>query len=285
MADQPFASFEVCVRCYELHGPFDHAWKGTQYRFVQECRCEREARPDGERQPTWMSFDFNDGAELCYGCGAELLRSGSRFSVWFCGPCKARVAECNRAAGVAVVPIGRHSFMHGFGLSGASAPPGEIDAFVARLGNLFDRIQLLDGWSREVVRRNLADTGFLDPEAPVALPRYLVAVANVDRDERFATMLEWMTDHDREQPRAAFGAAASCRLADGLEQLEVELDLHYVTERDNTDTRRQRDVDAVVLAADFGRGLEAGVAGATRERLDSAELDGEHDGTGNVADG
>jgi len=89
--------------------------------------------------------------------------------------------------------------MHGFGLSGASArSPGAVDAFVTRLGNLSDRIHLLNDWSHEVVRRNLTDTGLDQPSVP--LPEYLGAVADVDRAERFATMLEWMTDHARRKP-------------------------------------------------------------------------------------
>src|SRR5258708_30017386 len=45
------------------------------------------------------------------------------------------------------------------------------------------------------------------------------------------------------------------RSAVGFEQLEVELDLHHVAERDRTDTGWHRHVDAEVLAADFGWGL------------------------------
>ena len=71
----------------------------------------------------------------------------------------------------------------------------------------------------------------------------------------------------------------------GLEELEVELDFHHVAERDHTDTGRQHDIDAEILAANLGRGLEAGMTRAAREGLDAAKLDGEHDGTGDVADG
>ena len=70
-----------------------------------------------------------------------------------------------------------------------------------------------------------------------------------------------------------------------LEQLEVELDLHDVAEDDAADAGRHREVDAEVLAADLGGGFEAGVAGAAGEGLDAAELDGEDDRPGDVADG
>jgi len=188
-ADQ-FLSFEVCGRCYELRGPFDYRWKGTQYRFVQECRCARDARPAGERPPLWISFDFNTAAELCYGCGGRLLRSGSRFSVWFCGECKRRAIECNRAVGKAAIPIGRHSLMHGFALSPDSAGSPEIGAFVNRMGSLIERMNLVCAWSHEVVHHNLVDTG-LDRRASIDVSTYLEALTGLDREGRFAMMLEW----------------------------------------------------------------------------------------------
>jgi hypothetical protein len=87
--------------------------------------------------------------------------------------------------------------MRSFGLSDASVPAGEIDAVVAPLGTFVERMQVLDAWSHEVVRPNLAQTELGDGEAPVALPRYLAAVAGVDCAERFTTMLRWIGDQGR----------------------------------------------------------------------------------------
>src|SRR4029079_8053839 len=92
--------WEVCGACCELRGPF--AWRvaGMVERRVQRCRCERDAR---ERPETWSGFDFNTFAELCYACGCEVLRSGSRHSVWLCSACKARVLELRTQTGRLVV--------------------------------------------------------------------------------------------------------------------------------------------------------------------------------------
>ena len=154
--DQPFASFEVCGRCYELRGPFDYVWKDQQYTFVQECRCERDARPRDERPETWMSFDFNTAAELCNGCGAEVLRE----RIALVGLVLRRVQDprgrtqsSGRVRGRADRPA----------LDDARRRPvrrvgsfGRRDRRVRRaLRNLVERIQLLDDWSHEVVRRNL----------------------------------------------------------------------------------------------------------------------------------
>jgi hypothetical protein len=193
-ADPLFASLRVCGGCFTLRGPFPYVWNDTDYSFVQECRCERDARPPGERAPKWISFDFNTAAELCRGCGAVALRSGTRWSIWFCDECRDRAVERNREVGTAVVPIGRHSLLHGLGLPGSPAPAGrDVDAFVARFGSLAERMRLVDDWSREVVRRNLVDAG-LDRQPAISLPRYLAAVAGVDRAGRFTMMFEWLED-------------------------------------------------------------------------------------------
>src|SRR4051812_2512557 len=71
-----------------------------------------------------------------------------------------------------------------------------------------------------------------------------------------------------------FMATSLARSALGFEQLKVEDDLHHIAKRDGTHTWRHLDVDTEVPAADLGRCLEAGVAGAAREVLDAAEFNG-----------
>ena len=184
-ADRQFASFEICGRCCELRGPFDYTWKGEHFSLVQECRCERDGRPDGERPERWIAFDFNRAAELCHCCGAELLRSGSRWSVWFCGECRPRAVEFNDRVGGAIVPIGRHSMMHSIGMRPTPAlSETNIGMFVARFGHLVQRMQRLDGWCHEVIRRNLGNEG-LDAQEMIALATYLGQIRNVDRAARF----------------------------------------------------------------------------------------------------
>lgn len=185
--------FSVCGTCDELRGPFRWRLKGEDYAYVQECACERNRRPDGQRPETWLGFDFNTVAELCQGCGCRVLQSGSRFSVWFCDVCKQRAVALNAEFGRALVPIGRHSVMHGFGLQTQPKPTDvEIAAFVTRFGTLSKRIDRLCDWAHAVVRTNLATIGRSD-EASVVLVEYLEGVSGVDRDERFDAMVASMT--------------------------------------------------------------------------------------------
>jgi probable blue pigment (indigoidine) exporter len=81
------------------------------------------------------------------------------------------------------------------------------------------------------------------------------------------------------------GPAAARHSALGLEQLQVELDLHDVAEHGPAHTGRQRQLDAEVAAADLGGRLEAGVAAAVQERLEPAELDGQGDRARDLAQG
>ncbi len=89
--------------------------------------------------------------ELCYCCGIEPIKSGSRWSVFFCDECKDCVLSFNRRSGQWIIPIGRHSLMHG-----ASLGAGE-DArlFTGQLRGLGDAIGHLGEWASDRVWRNV----------------------------------------------------------------------------------------------------------------------------------
>lgn len=97
----------ICGRCCALRGKIpDDDGAG------QRCKCTPlEVR---QQEPTWHRYDYNTYAELCRCCGLVLLKSGNRYSVWFCEPCKEAVVALNRAAGRCLIPIGRHSIMNGY---------------------------------------------------------------------------------------------------------------------------------------------------------------------------
>ncbi len=118
--EEPNARMGVCRECLGLRGPcFDEF---SRCERVQRCRCEPP-------EPLWRAYDFNTAAELCRGCGSVVIRSGSRWSLFFCEACKERVVAHNRAYPCDAIPIGRHSIMN-------SVP---IDAF-AGLSERIDRL-------------------------------------------------------------------------------------------------------------------------------------------------
>jgi len=137
-------------------------------------------------------LDHQTVAELCRCCGVELLRSGSKWSVWFCKECKRRVEELNRNAGACVVPIGRHTLMHGIGVTGDDAvrDPTLLKAFAAAASDFLGKQNHVSEWAHEIVRRNCA-TCALAGDNPVPISTYLEAVASQSRQAAFDAMCEW----------------------------------------------------------------------------------------------
>jgi hypothetical protein len=91
----------VCSECFEIRG----SWRSHGEVFRQRCRCEKATL--SEPDEAWFAFDFNKLVELCYCCGAELVESGFKSSVWFCGECKQRVERLNERCGGGMIPMGR----------------------------------------------------------------------------------------------------------------------------------------------------------------------------------
>jgi hypothetical protein len=102
------ARMDMCRTCFALRGPFFDAHNGCER--VQRCGCE-------PHDPLWNAYDYNCIAELCHCCAWRTVGSGSKWSPFFCEPCKRPIWAYNQAAGLAVVPIGRHSIMNNVALS------------------------------------------------------------------------------------------------------------------------------------------------------------------------
>lgn len=157
------ARVELCRECLGLRGPcfdtFSHCER------TQRCSCE-------PKEPLWKAYDYNTAIELCRCCAATTVRSGSRWSPFFCDAGKERVLAYNRVAGSAVIPIGRHSIMNGISLSGEDAKSAVAQAaFEEGMANLFARIDRLTKWYRDRVRAVVQSIP--GEEAAVPLERYL----------------------------------------------------------------------------------------------------------------
>jgi hypothetical protein len=178
--------WEVCGTCHELRGRFAHRVNGVVETHVQECRCERATH---ERLETWHGFDFNTFAELCNVCGCEVLRSGSRYSVWLCSGCKARVLELRAETGQLAVPIGRYFVLP------VTAETSEVtaEAIAHRILGIGATQQRLTEWAHNVVENNLEAIGRAD-DASVPLPEYLDAVRDLDRSEGFDGAVAWIDE-------------------------------------------------------------------------------------------
>jgi len=171
----------ICGRCHAVRGGPIGIVDGVT--VWQRCDCT----PAGGLHEQPRVGDFNTALELCRACGLVLLQSGSRWSVWFCEPCKTQARSLNERMGRCVVPIGRHSLMNR--ITVRSAAPADIEAFAGRLSTLFDATGAIRQWSRTVVRENLVAAG-RPHEVDVDVESYLASVRGVaSSDQRFAEMM------------------------------------------------------------------------------------------------
>jgi hypothetical protein len=165
----PAGLLVVCGRCHELRGPVPGRTDGA----FQLCSC---SHVEVHRAQASWGGDHNTYAELCKCCGLVLLRSGSKWSVWLCEPCKEQVMALNQAAGRCVIPIGRHSLMNRV-LARTSELQSSVGvgAYVDQLHSLFVRINDLHTWTSTVIQRNLEALN-LDSEEDIALSDYLDSI-------------------------------------------------------------------------------------------------------------
>jgi len=97
--EQDFQSLRICGTCYDLYE------ENRSDGMEQHCRCH-------PRRQTWPGYDFDERAILCRCCGLEVLRSGSRWSSFFCRECQLLAMGVSVWQRQLVFPIGRHTLMH-----------------------------------------------------------------------------------------------------------------------------------------------------------------------------
>ena len=143
--------FRICDTCQQLFGTEPQ----PGYRTPQRCQCDL---PTDEA--VWDGSDYNEHLHLCRCCRGVALRSGSRWSVWFCEPCVKRVRHFNNATGRVVIPIGRHSLMSSIGVRGvelSEAEGDEVDRLVDRFAEqLLSLFASMDRLAEVADRRTIA---------------------------------------------------------------------------------------------------------------------------------
>jgi hypothetical protein len=188
--------FGICMTCrtlFEMRPPSPDAPR-------QRCRCE----PADPKE--WRS-DLTERAHLCGCCRLELLRSGSRWSVWFCDECKERVRELNARLGRYVIPIGRHSMMAGVGVPGQVLVNATEEELVAisevlrsELQGMVSSIDRLTHFASERTDE-LARLGHLDGLPSIALDSWFDVLRRlaesddtVSKEASFRALVRWFGD-------------------------------------------------------------------------------------------
>jgi hypothetical protein len=92
-----------CPRCADVYGVLGGVGK--------RCKCASSAGV----AHVFTGGDFPTPFEVCWYCQARVIRSGSRWSTFFCAKCRPTVMSINDSfagRGLVVLPIGRHSLMN-----------------------------------------------------------------------------------------------------------------------------------------------------------------------------
>jgi len=170
-------AMQVCRICSDVHGV---AWErgSAESRLArhQLCRCVIARGGIGQ----WPGYDFPTAVELCRCCGSVALRSGSRWSDWFCEVCKPAIETVNQACGFCVLPPGRHSLM-GRRTLGSVYSTIRLPKFALALQDWFERIEILERHSARIILRNLASLELSTTDTDVALPCYLERFPRTDQ--------------------------------------------------------------------------------------------------------
>lgn len=152
----------VCRDCGELYGLLRPRGGGRFYQQACGCEKERSATQAYEDLKKDLNLDFGQAVTLCSCCGQVLMKSGRKFSGFFCDSCRQMVMKFNAFYGFCLIPIGRHSLMNGIGLSGKDIQDQKaVFKFVEEFDSLFTRMNLLSDWKKIIVAKNLKRIGHI----------------------------------------------------------------------------------------------------------------------------
>lgn len=120
--DPRTAALRVCLE----HGGLYEDRPDPETGYQQRCH-------DGADQERWEGYDVNEWIRLCDCCLAVAMRSGSKWSPFFCDDCRPKILAAERG-----IPIGRHSMMN------------RVDP--SNLISMFDAFDRLEDWKSQRVR-------------------------------------------------------------------------------------------------------------------------------------
>ena len=202
-----YKEMDLCRECGEIRGPF--RLRGGGPFHSQTCLCpDKRGTPQAREELTiYFRLDFARAVTLCACCGQELIKTGSKFSSFFCDFCRKLIYAFDRKRGITIIPMGRHSFMNGVLLNGGDAQNERaITRFVEGMSSMFKRIELLEEWTKGVIAVNIKMTGH-DWGDHVGLFDYL---SEMPRDFRsrhmaFLGLRKFFIDHCEAAPETLGG--------------------------------------------------------------------------------
>ena len=171
------SAMKICTTCHELYG----YTVDNEKILYQECYCKN--KPETPLQKgDWSRFDYEQIRELCYCCGRQMIRCGSKYSRFHCDACHEQIVSLNKRCGIAVIPIGRHSVMNGVFMDNTvQRNEKEVARFCTRMIGLFDKIGRACMWKKHIISENIKKAGFTDG-LDVEVEDYLQKVSLLPHD-------------------------------------------------------------------------------------------------------
>jgi len=151
-----YKEMDVCRECGEIRGLLRLRSGGPFHS--QTCLCpDKRGTPEAhEELRSYLRLDFATPVTLCACCGQELIKTGSKFSSFFCDFCRKLIYAFDRKRGITIIPMGRHSFMNGVLLNGGDAQNERaVTRFVEGMSSMFKRIELLEEWTKGIIAENI----------------------------------------------------------------------------------------------------------------------------------
>ena len=168
---------KICTTCNELYG----YTVDNEKILYQECRC-KDKTDTPMIKGDWSRFDYETIRELCYCCGRQMIRCGSKYSRFHCDACHEQIVSLNKRCGVTVIPIGRHSVMNGVFMDNTvQRNEKEVARFCTKLNRVFSKIDRACMWKKHIVSENIKKAGFTDG-LDVEVEDYLQKVSLLPHD-------------------------------------------------------------------------------------------------------
>ena len=176
----------LCTRCGHVRGKLLILGDGEPFPFPQDCFCI----PARKRKHPYEGLDLSTCVELCGCCAYEPIRTRSRWSSFYCDTCRELVLDANKGFGAWVIPIGRHSMMHGMSLV-PEATDGEeqVEVFAGEVRGLFRGIEHLGAWTTGQTKLYLATLGLGATDLPLTTFVEAARAYPFDKEEAFEGLL------------------------------------------------------------------------------------------------
>jgi hypothetical protein len=171
------SAMKICTTCHELYG----YTVDNEKILYQECYCKNKPETPSQKGD-WSRFDYKQIRELCYCCGRQMIRCGSKYSRFHCDACHEQIVSLNKRCGVTVIPIGRHSVMNGVFMDNTvQRNEKEVARFCTKLNRVFSKIDRACMWKKHIVSENIKKAGFTDG-LDVEVEDYLQKVSLLPHD-------------------------------------------------------------------------------------------------------